>query len=289
MKKIVLMFIAVIILWPALSFARKTTYIATDHRFDYVKLREVKAGVAEERNMTHPKQLDEQGLREALKSVELSKSYITKKEVDTQRVFDNSAIDFLVVNFAKAFSRASSNEEVVFSYLQKNPLFILRNDRINLGQAWLSGDELHIKFEKLYAKVTGDVDKRGNEAKAIARARGLRVRLELGPGQTMGVKDTSELILNLHYNYAEEVKPTEVPTTTKTMAGETVAVPGAEEVNKAEVASNSTPTSPTVTTETNTETNTVKERLQALEELKKEGVISNKEYNEKRKEILKDL
>jgi hypothetical protein len=294
MKKTILILVAVIVLWPAVSSARKTTYIATDHRFDYVKLKEVSPKEAAVCNMTHPKQLDEQGLREALKSVKLSRSYVIKKEVDTQNVFDDSAIDFLAPNFAKAFSQANAQEEVVFSYLQKNPLFILRNDRINLGTAWLTGDELHIKFEKLYAKVTGDVDKRGNEAKAVAKARGLRINLEIGPGQSLGVADTSELVLDLHYNYAEEVKPTEVAPTTKTMAGEVVPVPGAEKDSTSKKSKASTTsskggvassTSPTATAQTPT----VKERLEALEQLKKEGVITDNEYKEKRKEILKDL
>ncbi len=286
MKRTVLILMAMIVMWPALCSARKTTYIATDHRFNYVKLKEVKSKELAERNMTHPEQLDEVGLREALKSINLSRNYIIKKEVDTQRVFSDSAIDFLAPNFAKAFSQAKNNEEVVFSYLQKDPFFILRNDRLNLGRAWIDGNDLHIKFEKLYAKVTGDVDKRGNEAKAVARARGLRIKLELGPGQTMGVNDTSELILNLHYNYAEEVQPASIPTTTKTMAGEVVPIPGAAETStakKGEIASNSTPTA------TAADTDTIKERLETLEQLKKEGMITNKEYKEKRKEILKDL
>lgn len=306
MKRLTAFAVAALILWPALAQARKTTYIATNHRFNYVKLKEVKSSVAAERHMTQPVQLDRQGLREALKSIKLSRSYIIKKEVDTQHVFNDTSIDFLAPNLAKAFSQANDREEIVFSYLMKNPLFILRNDRLNLGKMWVSGNELHIKFIKLYAKVTGDTDKRGNEAKAVARSRGLRIKLELGPGQQVAIEDHSEIILNLNYNYAEvpeAAKP--LPTSTKTMSGEIVPVPGAETTTTAPaggtMASNSTPMATTATTETTATTTTtgtaatagtattVKDRLQFLEELKKEGVISNKEYKEKRREILKDL
>jgi len=293
MKRIALLALAVCLLGPQISNAAKTTYIATNHRFNYIKLKEVKNQVAAERNMTHPVQVNEQGLREALRSVKLARSYLIKKEVDTQNVFDDASIDFLAPNLAKAFSQANSREEVVFSYLMKNPLFILRNDRLNLGQMWISGDELHISFDKLYAKVTGDTDKRGNEARAIARSRGLRIKLELGPGQQMSFNDPDEVILNLHYNYAEtpeQAKP--LPTSTKTMAGETVAVPGMGDVKAggsapstgATMASNSTTGAGAATG-----ANSVKERLEALETLKKEGMITNKEYTEKRKEILNDL
>ncbi len=293
MKRIVLLALAVCLLGPHVSYAAKTTYIATNHRFNYVKLKEVKNQVAAERNMTHPVQINEQGLREALRSVKLSRSYLIKKEVDTQSVFDDASVDFLAPNLAKAFSEANSREEVVFSYLMKNPLFILRNDRLNLGQMWISGDELHINFDKLYAKVTGDTDKRGNEGRAIARAQGLRIKLELGPGQQMSFNNPGEVILNLHYNYAEmpeQAKP--LPTTTKTMAGESVAVPGMGEGQAGKASSS---TGATMASNSAAEAGaamgagSVKERLEALEVLKKEGMITNKEYMDKRKEILNDL
>ncbi len=305
MKRFAVIALALFVCWPTVARAAKTTYIATNHRFNYVKLKEVKSSVAVERDMTHPKDIDSLGLKEALKSVKLSRSYIIKKEVDTQRVFDDASIDFLAPNLAKAFSQANEREEVIFSYLMKNPLFILRNDRLNLGKMWISGNELHIRFTKLYAKVTGDIDKRGNEAKAIARARGLRIRLELGPGQQLAINDPEELVLNLSYNYAEtpdRAKP--LPTTTRTMGGKIVPVPGvgttadAKAATAAEggaMASNSAPvTTGTAATTTTMATtagtiNSVKYRLQSLEELKKEGIITDKEYKRKRLEILNDL
>jgi hypothetical protein len=304
MKRFAAIALAVIVTWPAAVLAAKTTYIATNHRFNYVKLKEVKSSVATEREMTHPKDLDTLGLKEALKSIKLSRSYIIKKEVDTQRVFDDASIDFLAHNLAKAFAQANDREEIVFSYLMKNPRFILRNDRLNLGVMWISGNELHIQFKKLYAKVTGDIDKRGNEAKAIARSRGLRIRLELGPGQHMGLGDKDELVLNLNYNYAEtpeSAKP--LPTTTKTMSGEIVPVPGVGTTTEtttntaggSTMASNSKTATPMATATTANEATTagtagsVKTRLQSLETLKEEGLITDKEYKAKRKEILKDL
>jgi len=296
MKRLVLAALIAVVIVPALAHARKTTYIATDHRFNYVKLKEVKPKVAVERNMTHPVMLDEEGIRQALKSVKLSRSYLIKKEVDTQNVFDERSIDFLAPNLAKAFAQASEREEIVFSFLMKNPRFILRNDRLNLGYMWISGNELHILFKKLYAKVTGDIDKRGNEAKAIARARGLRIKLELGPGQQMSFEDTNEIILDLHHNYArapEAAKP--IATTTKTMAGETVPVPGVgttagATTGAAPMASSSTPTAATTSAATTTGgAGDIKTRLKTLEDLKKEKIITNQEYKEKRKEILKDL
>jgi hypothetical protein len=293
MKKLCVAVVTLAVCLPAIAHAGKTTYIATNHRFNYVKLKEIKPKEAAERSMTQPLQLDEQGIREALRSVKLSRSYIIKKEVDTQDVFDDASIDFLAPNLAKAFTQATDQEEVVFSYLMKNPIFILRNDRLNLGQMWVAEDGLHIRFDKLFAKVTGDIDKRGNEAKAIARARGLRINLELQNGQKMAINDTSEIVLDLNYNYAEmpeEAKP--LPTHTKTMAGETVPVPGVGDVaatNKGKAVASNSNAGGMLKAPSSGDASSVKDRLGALEDLKREKVITNEEYKAKRKEILNDL
>jgi hypothetical protein len=289
---------AAIALIPALAPAKKTTYIATDHRFDFVKLSEVKESVAQERGMTHPVTIDEQGLRTALASVNLSRSYVVKKETDTQQVFDEDALNYLAPNFVRAFMQAKPNEEVVFSYLSKQPFFILRNDRLNLGRAWVTGNELHMKFEKLYAKVTGDVDKRGNEARAIANAKGLRVQLDLGPGQQMGIDNSDEIVLDMNYNYAGNLKKPEVAPIEKTMAGEVVSEPAAAEPTpekaagkkakgKEVAAAKDAPA--TAEPAAATAKPTVKERLEQLDQLKKDGLINKKEYEEKKKEILQEL
>jgi len=292
--RIATLFVLAALVVPAASFAAKTTYIATNHRFNYVKLKEVKKSVAEARGMTHPARIDEQGLKIALKSIMLSRSYLIKKQVDTQRVFDDYAAEFLAHNMSIAFAQAKPDEQVVFSYLQKNPIFVIRNDRINLGKAWLQGDKLHIKFTKLYAKVTGDIDKRGNESKAIAKARGLRIRLDLKSGQMMAVDDPEELILDINYNYAkdlEEEKQKE-PEVIKTMAGEEIAAPTAPAAKGGKAAASSAATTTTAGTAVAANSSGeegIESRLRTLDQLRKDNLITNKEYKEKKKEILKDL
>lgn len=309
MKHLMAALMAALVVVPAAAEARKSTYIATNHRFNYVKISEVKPSVAEARNMTHPVEIDEQGLKSALESVMLARSFVVKKEVDSQRVFNDSAVSYLAHNMSIAFAQAKPDEEVVFSYLTKDPFFILRNDRLNLGFAWISGDRLHIKFKKLYAKVTGDTDKRGNENKAVARSRGLRVQLDLQPGQMMAANDTEELILDINYNYAADVQQrqkdaTTLPTHGKTMAGADVTLPAAADVpvatpppaaTKAKsksktVEAESASAAPGATMATTASDGAgVEQRLRKLDGLRKDGLISDKEYKEKKKEILSDL
>ncbi|HQG12955.1 MAG: hypothetical protein BWY40_01034 [bacterium ADurb.Bin270] len=325
MKRIFLL-VVLFVFVSAEATAAKTTYIITNKRFNYVKLKEVKGGVAEGRNMTHPVNIDVDGLKAALASIKLSKRYIIKKEAENQQVFDESAINFLAPNMTTAFSRATPIEEIVVSYLSKNPFFILRNDTLNIATCWISGNELHVKFNKLFAKISGDVDKRGNEAKAASKARGLRVDLELQPGQKFGIDDTSEIILDLDYNYVEAPKPDAKPTQGVTMKGEkkplisptpleetpeindpatdkqeTKGISKSRKSQKDEVGyensrkkgpaieSSDSLSAPAPATVQTAPAGGVKGRLQELDDLKKEGLITEKEYSQKKKEILKDL
>lgn len=283
MKKLVAA-ILVCILAPAYAYAAKTTYIVTNHRFNYVKMKEVSPKTAEARNMTHPYQISEDQMRGVLKSIRISKRQLASKEIDTQDVFNESAISYLAPALTRAFREADSNEEIVFSYLVKDPYFILRNDRLNIAIMWVSGNEMHIRFKKINAKMTGDTDKRGNESKLISSARSLRTDLELGPGQIMAIGDKDELIVDLNYNFAaaeQQVAATSTPvgpekTTSKKKSKKGDLMKENADVAVAPVTAQPEPTD-------------IKSRLERLEELKKEKLITNQEYYEKKKEILKDL
>lgn len=276
MKKIVFV-ILIASLLPAAAYAKKTTYIVTNHRFNYVKLVEVKPRVAEARQMTHPKEMDEGQMRSILQSIKLSHRHLVGKDVDTNDAFDESSINYLASAFVKAFREAGPTDEVAFSFLMKNPYFIIRNDRLNLGTAWIHENELHIKFSKLYAKVVGDTDARGHEAKAVANARGLRIDLEMQPGQQMGVEDPEELQVDLTHNFGADVSTAaaEEPQKEKKKKGK-------KEVAKVEE-EQATTAAPAASS------GTVEERLQRLDQLKKDKLITDREYKEKKKEILKDL
>jgi hypothetical protein len=299
-KKMAMAFALVLVSCAAEAEAAKTTYIVTNNRFNYVKLKEIGGKEAQALHLSHPATLDEVGLRAALASINLSRSYVVKKEVDAQQVFDEQAINYLTPALVRAFTQASPQEIVVFSYLSKNPYFIIRNDRLNICRAWVSGDEIHIKFEKLYAKLFGDTDKRGNEARFIAQAKSLRVQLELGEGQKLGIDDPEEVVLSFGYNYVKRPEPEKPITEGVTMSGQKVpleggaveaTVPALEEKApkkkgkgaKAEIAATPPPSLPPVPQKS------AKDRLEELQQLRKDKLIDQKEYEEKKREILKEL
>lgn len=259
-----LLLVAALMLIPVSLWARKTTTIATNHRFNAVKLSEVSLKEAEKRGISHPVDVDETRLREILASLKLSKQYMVRKDVASQDIFGEMALDFLAPNLAAAFRKAAVTDEVLFSFLDKHPDFIMRNDRLTVGRAWIHGDEVHIAFDKLYAKVTGDTDKRGNEAKLAARARGLRVSLALEPGQRMSPQNPEEVIIDLKAPLATATpSPEEDDGEGDGGGGE-----GKEEEK---------------------DQATTEERLQELKGLREKDLISRKEYEAKRKEILNGL
>jgi len=271
---------------PMVALAAKTTYIVNDGRFNAVKLREVKPSVSTSRHMTHPVTLNEMGVRAALKSLKLSKSFLVKRKVHTQQIFNDAAIDYLAPAIITAFEQANSLEEINFSYLSKNPRFIVRNDYVHIVKCWISDNELHMEFRKLFAKISGDTDRRGTERGAMNRARGLRVQLELSPGQSLGASNR-EVVFKLDHpyeGYAMRGSVQPVPPSTDILPEFT---PGTDDAkvkpHTQVIASSQADTSDMASTKN------IEMRLLQLKSLHDKKLISDKEYAKKRQEILNAL
>lgn len=304
MKRILIISLVILAFaMPTKVFAKKTTYIVTDKRLNYVKLVEVKASVAEERNITHPVEISTEQMRNILENLNLSKEHLVGDKVDSKQIFNEQAINYLASALSRAFREAQPNEEVQFSYVVKNPYVILRNDRLTMIDTWVSGNELYLDFKKLYAKMTGDTDKRGNYSKIISRAKGVRVSLELGPGQQMAAVGSNILIVDLKQSQlaplASSVQVDSADQTkgqalkdidrkkskysrSKSSEGEVVAA-------SAEAASSSSAAQTASSVSTSSSEDDAVRRLEKLDMLRKRNLISSKEYKEKKAEILKDL
>ena len=280
MKKIAIILLVASFL-PAAAFARKSTYVVTDHRLNYVELMEVKPKDAEARQMTHPKEIDEGQMRAILKSIKLSRRHLASKEIDTQDAFNESSINYLAPALVKAFRDARPIDEVILSYLIKDPIFIIRNDRISIANVWVHDDELHLKFQKLYAKITMDIDKKGDFGEAVSRARGLKIGFDLQPGQTIGDTGTDELVVDLNHNFETDVAAAAAA------APEPDKKEGKKKGKEKAVQQEAQPQPQPVVTQA--QPTDIQGRLQQLEDLRKKNLITEQEYKEKKKEILKNL
>lgn len=268
-------FIALIVFLVSTASFAKTKMIYSDGRFNEVRISDLSKKEAERLAPTHPARFTEEQIRSYLRNVKLAREFILSKEVETQDVFDDRAINFLAPKLVQGLSEATDKQIVEFSYLTKDPIFVLRNDRVSAGKVWAKGTDLHISFGKLFAKLLGDYDKRGNSAKTLAKAKGLRISLDLVEGQSYG-DSTGELVIDTTYDFN---KPATEPS-------EKVAEDGKgnkDRANKAErVPDNRSPAAPAPE-------RTVRDRLKELDQLKEDGLITDKDYKRKKNDILKGL
>ncbi len=265
MKKILLAVLALMISVPAFA---KTTYVYTNYKLDWVKIEDARANLTGGVELSQPVEIPADKMTSIIRNLKLARSFILKKEVETQEIFSSDAAAFLGPKIASAFSKAQPNEQVVVSYLSRDARFSLKTDRITIMTMWVVGDELHIYFNKLLAKMVGDFDKKGNYQKIIGKAKGLRVQLELAEGQSYG-SSTEELVVKL--------------------SGVVSNVAAAPAVEKKEEAKKTDDAAKTQPEQVRPSPMTPKERLQELDDLKANNLVSEKEYKAKRKEILKDL
>lgn len=268
---------------PSLAEATKSTYVYTDRRFQSVKRVEVDADDLKDRQINQPYAFTELQLREMLSALRFDKKALFNKNDEADEViFNQPALDLLVPNLAKAFQEAQPNEEVIFSFVTHKPKVLMRDDRLTIAKSWVEGNQLHIHFKKLMAKISNDYDKMSDVNIAISKAQGVRVSILIQPGQQFG-KTTDEVLLAIPPAGAVAENGTERgtmdngPLTTDQKLEKPV-----KENAKPVSVTTATPPLPT-------NTNATEGRLQQLDSLKKKGLINKDEYQKKREEILNSL
>lgn len=281
-QKFSVFFLALVLLTPpAFVWAAKTTYVQTDRKFNYVKRVEVDEDRVKEKGITHPYTFSDLQIREMLSNIKLNRKTMFKNEAEEVVVFDGHALDYLAPYLVQAFKEAKPNEEIIFSVLSRKSTFLIRDDRMTIVGAWVSGGTLHLDFHKLMAKVSPNYDKMSDVSEAINRAQGLRVALEVGPGQQFG-ESTDEILVT-------------IPDANALVR---VVAEGTEDQQQKENReAKITATAPATIEATATKPVTqqpvvdgsVEGRLQQLESLRKKGLINKDEYEGKRKEILEKL
>lgn len=228
----------------------------TNGRMDFVKIETMKKGEIKDRTPQHPATIVPDQLETYLKSILVSEKDILKKSPEIIQVFNDKAADFLAPIIAKAFSKVQPDQMVVFSWLTKDPMAVIRNDRIVIGECWIQDNHLHIQFNKLLAKLTGDYDKRGNFNFVINNAKGLRTKLLPSAVVSVAGRGGREAIIDMGGDFASLTAPDSV-------AGGDSAKARA--------------------------TRNTQDRLSDLDQLRKDKMITEAEYQAKRKVILDSL
>ncbi|HSA58392.1 MAG TPA: hypothetical protein VLJ37_01745 [bacterium] len=250
------------------------------NKIDFIKLDGAKKA-EKEGGIDHPHTFTADQMKAILSSIKFNKKILLLKDIENRELFDEKNVEFLTPYLVDAFQKAKPEEVVVVSYFTRDSKLVIQNDRLTVMRAFVKTDGLHIKFTKIYAKLLGDRTTQG-AASASAQARGLRVTLELQEGQNRISWDPEELVFDLSRfsgaAVAEKAEPVKKGKGKKEKEGKEIV---AEEAVKPSKKSASAP-------EASGE-KTVRDRLKELDQLKADALISDKEYQAKRKELLKEL
>lgn len=230
--------------------------------------------------LAQPKTFDTEQMRSILRSLRFNKKDLVFKDKENARLFQENDIDFLTPYLVEAFQKATDDQVVSVSYFTKDSKAMIQNDRLSIMRFFVKADGLHIRFNKLYAKMLGDRTTMG-ASRAVTEAHGANVSLEIQPGQERIGFDPDEILVKLdgpigNHNavVTKEVKSSKAKKAT---------VVTTEEVSSTPVAKTSTKTS------TSPADNSIRSRLKELDQLKKDELITEKEYQQKKKELLNQL
>lgn len=274
MKKIISISIFIFPLILSLIFSASSQaddYLyKSGNKIDYVKIskanKEEKAG-----GLKHPAIFTPEQMRSILKSLHFNKKVILSKKIADGDLFKEGHIEFLLPYIIEGFQKLKDNQVLVVSFFTKDPTFVLQDDRLTIIRAFVKEDGLHFKFNKLYAKMLGDRTTMGS-LRAAQEAKSLGVSLEIQPGQNRISWEPEELVFDLnHYTASGE----------KIEDSSQQAARGQKEKAKKEI-QKSVPEKIAVQ-------KTIKDRLKELDQLKKDEMITEKEYQQKRKELLQQL
>jgi len=258
------------------ALAGETIY-KSKNKIDFIKLDGAKKA-EKEGGLNHPTTFTSDQMKAILSSIKFNKKILMLKDIENRELFDEKNVEFLTPYLVDAFQKAKSEEVVVVSYFTRDSKLVIQNDRLTVMRAFVKSDGLHVKFTKIYAKMLGDRTTQG-AASSSAQARGLRVSLELQEGQNRISWDPEELVFDLGRftgsAVAEKAEPAKKGKAKKEKEGKEIV---AEKATKQ-----------TATASDDSGEKSVKGRLKELEDLKRDALITDKEYQAKRKELLKEL
>lgn len=284
MKKFLKFSLLTVFLVSSFSYnghAKNKAYIYQSN-VNWVKLVKLSKKQMAGQTLDHPAEFSNSAIEDMLLSITLNQASLFKKEVKEKEVFNSIEARKYAPFIAEALNKAGPNEVVNVSIVHKRPYFILQNDYITNINIYKTSQGLHFYFNKLYAKIVGDYKQASQMTESIQKARSLNVSLQATPGQKLAMNNGIELIMDTQHSFADNVAAFQEKNQQNN-----------EENLKAKSRRKATPEKENVSsaapTNTASEDSSLKARLQKLEDLKKDKLVTEAEYQQKRKEILQDL
>lgn len=269
------------------------------NKLDFIKMDKAKKS-EKEGGLRHPASLDENQVKGILSSLHFSKNILIRKDITDKAIFSERHVEFLAPYLAEGLKKADENQVVTVSYFTKDSKFLIQNNRITIFRAFVKDDGLHLHFSKIYAKILGDRETKGVH-QAATQATAVNVVLEMQPGLSWVTIDPPEVLADLKYDFVAHKAATEVVADepakkgkkSKTAKSENVqeaqAAEPAKEAKKPKVPSYDDVSEHGADRESPQHKANIKARLKELEDLKKEDLITDKEYQRKRRDLLQEL
>ena len=264
MKKYLTVFALLILCCTVAQTGFATKYYLYRSRANWVKLVKLSNKQLAGESLQHPyNKLNPAQMEAMLLSLNLNKNSAFKKEITTSEIFSIDEAKKFAPYIIDALSQAAANQVVNVAIVHKRPKSILQNDHFSMINIFVSDDGVHFYFTKLFAKLGSDYQQASKMDEAISKAKSLRVSLAASEGQKLAFGDADELIIDPNYDF--------INNTHRLVPAETEYKPTGK---KTQVAKNTAPEADTAA------------RLKKLDELKKQKLITDAEYAQKRKEIL---
>lgn len=273
MKKTLSYLSLVALLFIALPSVAAKNYIYRN-RANWVKLEKLSNKQLAGQKLNHPYQgFNSEQLAGMLQSISLNKGMVLSKEVKAIEVFTPEEAKKFAPLIIQGLSQATPNQIVNMAIVHKRPYYVMRNDYISVINIYVQDNSLHLNFRKLYAKLEGDYKQSSQLDQSIRKAKSVRVGLAVSSkGQTLS-DDGNEIIFDLDHDFLIKIATvdSEIQTTQ----------------TKKQTVPNQMDAEPSVMPDQAQQD--VAARLKTLEKLRKDKLISESEFQEKKFKILEEL
>lgn len=239
------------------------------NKLDFIKIDKAKRQ-EQEGGLKHPASIGPEQMKGILASIHFNKNVLIMKDVVDRQLFSERHVEFLASYIVDGLKKASDNQVVVVSYFTKDTKFLIQNNRLTIFRVFVKDDGLHVRFNKIYAKILGDRETKG-ALRASNEAVGINIALELQAGQSWVTVDPEEVLFDLNYDFAKGVPGQGVVKPRPPSADD---APAVSKRSKSAVAA---------------EKADIRARLKELDALKKDDLITEKEYQKKRRDLLQEL
>lgn len=256
---------------------------------NWVKLDDANPKLVPVGSLKHPSSVSADQIEAMLLSIKINRKYLLAKDVESIDVFNSYEARKMAAYFAEGLSKASPDQVVDFSLVHKRPTFILRRDYITMGKIFVTDDGVHFQFSKIFAAISGDYQASAQTDKIIRDAKTRRLSLAAGPGQKLSYDSPMEIILDPNYNFSGQYQVNQA----ELKEQEQTEMKGVASDNKVEEKSDKKKVAPSPVIAAPRQAAPASQdpsaRLKKLDDLKKQGLINDKEYQDLRKKILSEL